>query len=79
VPDLGPLKAVTDFGLALVALAFVSFFGYRLLREYVDSLKDRNKQLTAERDEAIEGWKGATAAIERWSDLEEARQREARR
>lgn len=79
MPDLGPLKAVTDFGLALVALAVVSFFGYRLLREYIDSLKATAKDAAAERDKALEGWKGATDAIERWSDLEESRQRDGRR
>lgn len=32
-------KAISDVGLAVVGLAFLAVFGYRLLREYIDDLK----------------------------------------
>jgi hypothetical protein len=36
-------------------------------------LKERGDDARKERDEALAGWRGATSAIERWSDLEEQR------
>lgn len=66
--DLGPLKAVSDFGLALVALAVVSFFGYRLLREYIDGLKADKLAVAKERDDWRSIAESAVGAFDRLVD-----------
>lgn len=66
-------KAVEEYGLALVIAGALAWVLNRLDREYHAELKASRDQYRKERDEAVAGWRGATAAIERWSDLEEQR------
>jgi hypothetical protein len=66
-------KAVEEYGLALIIAGVLAVFYYRLDREHHAVLKERGDDARKERDEALAGWRGATSAIERWSDLEEQR------
>lgn len=63
------LKAIADYGIAVVAMVVLALFAWWLLRRYLDDL-------TKTRDQALEGWRGSTTAIDRLTDeLQKRRER----